>query len=158
MRCINCGTEVKETAKFCPKCGTKMKPGNSKHNRKISKKTKRLLVIGLVILVILVVAFVVTGRRGVKEKLVGQWYIDDGSDMLVFNEDNTFSQTYSGEWDNEIDYFIIKDNGDLTLRYEDVEWTYQRVSSKEKALDDDSTYYISKNTLIIDGDNYTRIK
>lgn len=78
--------------------------------------------------------------------------------MLVFNEDNTFSQTYSGEWDNEIDYFIIKDNGDLTLRYEDVEWTYQRVSSKEKALDDDSTYYISKNTLIIDGDNYTRIK
>ena len=59
---------------------------------------------------ILVVAFVVTGRRGVKEKLVGQWYIEDGSDMLVFNEDNTFSQTYSGEWDNEIDYFIIKEN------------------------------------------------
>lgn len=37
MRCINCGTEVKGTAKFCPKCGTKMEPGNSKYNRKISK-------------------------------------------------------------------------------------------------------------------------
>ena len=114
--------------------------------------------IGLVILVILIVAFIVTGRKGVKEKLVGQWYIEDGRDMLVFNEDNTFSQTYSGKWNNEIAYFIIKDNGDLTLRYEYVEWTYQGVSSKEKALDDDSTYYISKDTLIIDGVNYTRIK
>lgn len=53
--------------------------------------------IGLVILVILIVAFIVTGRKGVKEKLVEQWYIEDGRDMLVFNEDNTFSQTYSGK-------------------------------------------------------------
>lgn len=110
--------------------------------------------IGLAILVILVV----TGRKGVKEKLIGQWYIEDDTDMIVFNEDNTFSKTYSGRWNDEIDYFIIKDNGDLILKYDDVEWTYQKVSSKERALDDDTTYYLSKNTLILDGDNYTRIK
>lgn len=101
---------------------------------------------------------VVTGRKGVKEKLIGQWYIEDDTDMIVFNEDNTFSKTYSGRWNDEIDYFIIKDNGDLILKYDDVEWTYQKVSSKERALDDDTTYYLSKNTLILDGDNYTRIK
>ena len=110
--------------------------------------------IGLAILVILVV----TGRKGVKEKLIGQWYIEDDTDMIVFNEDNTFSKTYSGRWNDEIDYFIIKDNGDSILKYDDVEWTYQKVSSKERALDDDTTYYLSKNTLILDGDNYTRIK
>ena len=59
--------------------------------------------------------------------------------MIVFNEDNTFSKTYSGRWNDEIDYFIIKDNGDLLLKYDDVEWTYQKVSSKERALDDDTT-------------------
>ena len=155
MICRNCGTVVKETARFCPKCGTKMEPANT---TRISKKVKYFFVIALVILAAFMVIFAITRRKGIKEKLIGQWYTEDDIDMIVFNEDNTFSKTYSGRWANEIDYFIIKDNGDLILKYDDVEWTYQKVSSKERALDDDTTYYLSKNTLILDGDNYTRIK
>lgn len=87
MFCKNCGFQLKDTAKFCPKCGTANtpppippQPSNftqqqnssfSPNAQSIAVKTKKplipLIIVGIVILIVIIIAFCIgfTGRGGV---------------------------------------------------------------------------------------------
>ena len=80
MFCKNCGFQIKDTARFCPKCGAANTPppippqqnsSFSPNAQSIAVKTKKplipLIIVGIVILIVIIIAFCIgfTGRGGV---------------------------------------------------------------------------------------------
>jgi len=70
--CKNCGAEVKETAKFCPKCGTERRASVAKEEKRIKlPQDKRMLVGGIIaICIICIGAFAILNQPSNEETAI----------------------------------------------------------------------------------------
>lgn len=94
-----------------------------------------------------------------KNPLIGRW-VSENNDIVEFNEDGTCTApfTYSAAWIDEADKYVIKDDGTLVFSSPEghANDDFKKVETKEEALDDKNTYFISEDTLIIEKDEYIR--
>lgn len=91
--------------------------------------------------------------------LIGTW-LSDFDEMVVFEEDGSCSApfTYNPAWWESAERYTVKEDGTLVLSSEagHANGSYEKVDTEDEALDDDYTYFISEDTLIIEGEKYTR--
>lgn len=94
-------------------------------------------------------------------QLVGTWVADD-NDVVEFQEDGSCTApfTYNASWWESADHYVVKDDGTLVLssREGHANHSYEPAESEEEALDSRSTYFVTKDTLVINGDEYTKAK
>ena len=91
--------------------------------------------------------------------LVGTW-LSDYNEIVVFEKDGSCSApfTYNSSWWESADRYTVKDDGTLVFSSETghADGSYERAETEEEALADKYTYFVSKDTLIIEGDTYTK--
>lgn len=91
--------------------------------------------------------------------LIGTW-LSDSDEMVVFEEDGSCSApfTYNPSWWESAEHYTVKEDGTLVLSSETghADASYEKVDTEDEALDDDYTYFVSEDTLIIEGEEYTR--
>lgn len=94
-----------------------------------------------------------------QNSIVGTWISDD-DEVISFDQNGScdIPWAYSGAWMESADSYVIKSDGTLLLNsptgHADDKFT--KTTSMEEAEDNKSTYYLSGDTLVIDGDVYTR--
>lgn len=89
MYCKNCGTQINENQKFCPKCGLKnhlepindiTKLNNFTSDIVVGKTMNKKLITSILIFILLVIVIVsvalITGNRD-EVSIVGNWRISD---------------------------------------------------------------------------------
>ncbi len=117
--CKNCGSELKENAKFCSKCGA---PNNSDNINKKSNKKNLKIIVPLIIFVLLLVG--VGGAVYMKINAAQKENIKRSIDVLSVNTDNYPNVVVSikaNNYPNKLDIknFTLKENDafqkDLTL-------------------------------------------
>ena len=93
--------------------------------------------------------------------LVGTW-VSNNDDMVVFEEDGTCSApfTYNASWIESADHYALTEDGTLVFSSEGghANDSYEKADDEEQARDKGNTYYVSGNTLIIEGKTYTKSK
>lgn len=91
--------------------------------------------------------------------LIGTW-LSDSDEMVVFEEDGSCSApfTYNPSWWESAERYTVKEDGTLVLSSETghADGSYEKVDTEDEALDDDYTYFVSEDTLIIEGETYTK--
>lgn len=93
MYCKNCGNEIKEDSKFCPKCGEKINSDSYKNvmstvNKRNVKKSI-ILLIGIVTVFVLAVIWIISSRKTDLERMVGTWNEEEGNLVLtIYEPDN----------------------------------------------------------------------
>lgn len=91
--------------------------------------------------------------------LIGTWVSDD-DEIVEFQDDGSCTApfTYNASWWESAERYTVKDDGTLVLssREGHADDSFDSVESEEEALDDSSTYYVSEDTLIIDGEEYVK--
>lgn len=94
-----------------------------------------------------------------KDLLIGAWVSDD-DEIVEFMEDGSCTApfTYNASWIESAERYVVKDDGTLVLTSKEghADDSFEPAESEEEALDDSGTYFVSENTLIIDGDEYTK--
>ena len=99
------------------------------------------------------------GSNKPKDLLKGTW-VSEKNDILEFHEDGSCVApfTYNGAWLESADRYTVKDDGTLLLSSAGghTDSSYELTDSEEEALDNRSQYFVSKETLVIDGDEYTK--
>lgn len=93
--------------------------------------------------------------------LVGTW-LSNSDDMVVFEEDGSCVApfTYNSSWWESAEHYTVKEDGTLVLSSETghADGSYEKVDTEDEALEDDDTYFVSADTLIIEGEEYSRSK
>ena len=92
--------------------------------------------------------------------LIGTWVSEYEDEIVEFMDDGSCTApfTYSGAWMESAERYVVKDDGTLVLssREGHADDSFDPAESEEEALDDRGTYFVSEDTLIIDGDEYTK--
>jgi len=113
------------------------------------KRHERL--IALVLLFTFLV--VLTGCGGNSKAIIGTWNKDDGSEVLIFDEDGTCSVpfTYDGGWWESCDRYSIDSEGTLCLSSSkgNIDSRTYHKQKSEADVEENGGYYLSGNTLII---------
>ena len=91
--------------------------------------------------------------------LVGTW-LSEYDEMVVFEDDGSCSApfTYNPSWWESADRYTVKEDGTLVVSSEagHADGSYEKVDTEDEAMEDDYTYFVSKDTLIIEGEKYTK--
>ena len=113
----------------------------------------------IICLVFTVFSITACGSNKPKDLLKGTW-VSEKNDILEFHEDGSCVApfTYNGAWLESADRYTVKDYGTLLLSSAGghTDSSYELTDSEEEALDNRSQYFVSKETLVIDGDEYTK--
>lgn len=110
---------------------------------------------------LLFAAFFLTacGSDKPKELLVGTW-VSGNDEMVAFDESGscTVPFTYDPEWWESAERYTVKEDGTLVLssRTGHADDSFEQADSEEKAKEDDNTYFVSADMLIIDGETYIK--
>ena len=167
--CGNCGAKLDDNARVCGHCGTPVggAPTNmsgavtqmSTTSKKASNTIKQGFLLVVAIIIVLFAIRIISGVIG-GNSIVGTWTSDDGM-FLTFNEDGTYTASYMYGSSS----YAIKDDDTLILNTSILStgrsgsYSYERVANKEEAeMDESYVYYLSNNTLIINGETLTRTK
>ena len=122
--------------------------------RKIS--IKHVVMLCSVLVVILLTA---CGSKKPKDLLVGRW-VSDENEIVEFQDDGSCTApfTYDGAWWESAERYTVKDDGTLVLSSTEghVDDSFRLVESEDDAFDYTTNYFVSKDTLIIDGTEYSR--
>lgn len=109
----------------------------------------------------ILVAFSLTacGSDEPSDLLIGTWVSED-DEIVEFMDDGSCTApfTYNASWWESAERYTVKDDGTLVLSSKEghADDSFAPAKSEEEALDDSSTYFVSEDTLIIDGDEYTK--
>lgn len=168
MFCGKCGTQNADNSEFCTNCGAKLKRSNSE-KRSLTvpaqdDKNKKIGIIAVVIIAVIIIAIIRVFLFGRSDKpsdlLIGTWVSAYGSEIVEFMDDGSCTApfTYSASWLESAERYTVKDDGTLLLSSIEghTDCLFNLVESAEEALDDRGTYFVSEDTLIIDGDEYTK--
>lgn len=97
---------------------------------------------------------------GGDSRIVGTWVSEDHDDMVVFNADGSCSApfTFNASWIESADHYLVEEDGTLIFSSNKghANASYKKTESKDEALEEHNMYYISRETLIIEGDTYTK--
>lgn len=161
MYCKNCGNEVNENQKFCPKCGMKcdsalLKSSNiseSINSLVYAAKSKSMaLPIGIVIAVVLILISVISlavSNGKPENKILGSWQISATSsetsdfDNYPENEYLTFNDDGTGYLDGDIDnvFYYVIDGDTITMDCDD--WLFSYTYSFEVKSNELMLKYVS---------------
>lgn len=158
MFCKNCGEQLEDHARFCPKCGTvaagKVEEPKYEAAGKTGIEEKQqfrpvyALIAGVVLLLLLCV--VILPKK--PEKLIlGEWYGAEDGTGLEFNKDGTgqIGKFYSFQWD--IDRYEI-----LTLKFEYEDLELELAWDADDKGKVSGTWYVDKESIAISGEDYYR--
>lgn len=97
------------------------------------------------------------GRKTIPD-ITGTW-IDEDGDQMSFYEDGTCADVpeYEISPSNKPEFYVVQEDGKLffTLAYGE-RVIFERAESRESALEDKDTYYISNDELIFKEKIYTK--
>lgn len=118
-----------------------------------------LITIGLVIAVFITLTIAGCGSKAAS--IVGTWSDENGSEILIFDEDGTCSVpfTYDGAWWESCDNYVVKDDGSLVLSSSKGNIRsrkYEKTGSRDDALAHSSLYYLSADELVINATDYEK--
>lgn len=110
---------------------------------------------------LMVFSLTACGSKDPGELLVGTW-LSEYDDMVVFEDDGTCVApfTYNASWWESAERYTVKEDGTLVLSSKTghADDTYEKVDTEDEALEDEDTYFVSADTLIIECETYTRSK
>lgn len=113
----------------------------------------------MVLMLLCVFSLTACGSDKPRDLLVGTWVSED-DEIVDFEEDGSCTApfTYNSSWWESADRYTIKDDGTLVLssREGHVDDSFEMAESVEEAIDNSSTYFVSEDTLVIDGEEYVR--
>lgn len=113
----------------------------------------------MVLMLLCVFSLTACGSDEPSDLLVGTWVSED-DEIVDFEEDGSCTApfTYNSSWWESADRYTIKDDGTLVLssREGHVDDSFEMAESVEEAIDNSSTYFVSEDTLVIDGEEYVR--
>lgn len=122
--------------------------------KEIGRKILAVLACGVVLLTGL------AGCSGSGNDIVGTWVEEDGNDILVFNQDGTCTApfTYNPSWIESADHYAITNDGTLVFSSSGghANDSFEKTDNREEAIGSSSYYYLSGDTLIVDGDIYLK--
>lgn len=99
------------------------------------------------------------GSKKPGDLLLGTW-LSEYNDMVVFEEDGTCVApfSYNASWWDSANRYTVKEDGTLVLSSETghADGTYEKVDTEEEALEDEYTYFVSEDTLVIECETYTK--
>lgn len=126
---------------------------------KIGISIKNMAVFCVLLMIFLITA---CGRNsGSNKLLVGRW-ASEYRDIVVFNKDGSCRTpfTYNSSWGETATQYALENDDTLTLSSETghADRHYDKADSKEEALEDSGLYFVSKDILVIKGEEYTRSK
>lgn len=158
MFCENCGKEIADEAKFCPKCGIATgEQGqiffekNTEGNEKKSAFRKVSWVIAVAVVLVPYILFAV---KETPQKLVlGEWYGEDF--QITFDEDGTV--VIGDGYGCFVYYWKIDSNKTLTMEETTLQTIRLYWDSKGKC-EYDEQWYVDKEKLICGGEYYYRTK
>lgn len=131
-----------------------IKYGGINKMQKIS--IKRIIMMCSVFTVLLLTA---CGSNKPKDLLIGRWVSND-NEIVEFQDDGSCTApfTYNASWWESAERYTVKDNGTLVLSSKEghADDSFYLAESEDDALDDSSTYYVSKDILIIAGNEYEK--
>lgn len=117
---------------------------------------KRMVLLFTLLLVLLLTA---CGSDKPRDLLTGTWVSED-DEMVDFQDDGSCTApfTYVGAWWESADRYTVKDDGKLVMSSKEghADDSFELAESEEEALDNSNMYFVSKDTLIIDGEKYTK--
>lgn len=122
---------------------------------------KKSLFTNAALLCVLLLALLLAGCGSKKpaDLLMGTW-LSEYNDMVVFEEDGTCSApfTYNASWWESADRYTVKEDGTLVMSSETghADGTYEKADTEEEALENKYSYFVSDDTLIIEGETYTK--
>lgn len=98
---------------------------------------------------------------GKENSIVGTWITENNKDIIRFDENGTCSVpfTYNASWMESADHYNLTEEGKtlvLSSQNGHADDSYEKASNKEEALEEKNTYYLSEDTLIIEGKTYLR--
>lgn len=109
--------------------------------------------------IFVVILLTACGGKTPKNLLVGRW-VSDENEIVEFQDDGSCTApfTYDGAWWESAEHYTVKDDGTLVLSSTEghVDDSFRLVESEDDAFDYTTNYFVSKDTLIIDGTEYTR--
>lgn len=121
-------------------------------------------IMNMTVFCVLLMMFLITacGKNSAPNKLlIGRW-ASEYSDIVVFNKDGSCRTpfTYNSSWGETATQYALKKDDTLTLSSETghADRHYDKADSKKEAIEDSDLYFISEDTLIIDGEEYTKSK
>ncbi len=99
------------------------------------------------------------GSDNPKDLLVGTWVSED-DEIVDFQDDGSCTApfTYNASWWESAERYTVKDDGTLVLSSPEghADDSFDMAESEEEAEDDSSTYFVSQDILIIDGEEYIK--
>lgn len=113
--------------------------------------TKKLL--GMVVLLLVCISFVGCGSS---DDITGTW-VSSRNAEIHFYEDGTCLNVYKNHTSADATNWKIQEDGRLILEMEwDGNESFERVNSKDEALESRKLYYLSGDTLIFNGSEFKR--
>ena len=123
------------------------------------KKMSLFKSISLGCMLILVFSMAACGIDKPSDLLVGTWVSED-DEIVDFQDDGSCTApfTYRSAWWESADRYTVKDDGKLVMTSKEghADDSFELAESDEEALDNGNMYFVSEDTLIIDGDTYTK--
>lgn len=117
---------------------------------------KNMALCGLLLMTFLMTA---CGSRKPSNLLVGTW-VSEYNEIVEFDKDGSCVApfTYNASWWESAERYTVKADNTLVLssREGHADDSFEYIESEEEALSHSSYYFVSKDTLIIDGEEYTR--
>ena len=117
---------------------------------------KRMLIVCAIATVFSLTA---CGSDDPKNLLVGTWVSED-DEIVDFQDDGSCIApfTYNSAWWESAEIYTVTDDGTLVLSSPEghADDSFELAESQEEAEDDSSTYFVTEDTLIIDGEIYTK--
>lgn len=101
------------------------------------------------------------GSKSPANLLVGTWLRDSDTRIdYTFEKDGSCDAvfSYTETIRAEADQYMIEKDGTLVLQntLAPAEAVFEKADTEEEALEDTSTYFVSSDTLVIEGETYTR--
>ena len=107
MYCGQCGREIKDTAKFCPYCGSQVYVITSNNKYSAAKKNRMLLCVGLAMIIVVAVVIGIMVKAyldgKIENRIIGSWAYavqdyktgeycvkNEKNYIYTFNKDGTF--------------------------------------------------------------------
>lgn len=123
------------------------------------KKISLLKSISMICVLILVLSMAACGSDKPSDLLIGTWVSED-DEIVDFQEDGSCTApfTYRSAWWESADRYAVKEDGKLIMTSKEghADDSFELAESEEEALDNGNMYFVSEDTLIIDGDTYTK--
>ena len=148
MKCINCGKELKDKAKFCDDCGTKQIPDEVIYETIKEKKSNKGLIITVIILGIVLLASIIIGiwlllsnNNSNKDNKDNKENKEENTEIVITKDESVYingykltpPEGYTSHVNGSYNYIT---NNELTIVFVSYPLTYKQIMENKDLLID----------------------